>query len=79
MKFGQAAVKNTGIQVSRMLYTKHSAEKRILIQVTALIDLGYPMLLESPDQIRSMVFFIGVVPYAHQSWGIGCKNGVVPC
>jgi hypothetical protein len=78
IKSGQVVVENAGIQVSRVLYTKHSVEKRILIQVTGLIELGC-LLSKSLDRIRSLVIFMGVGPCARRSWGVCCKNGVVPC
>jgi hypothetical protein len=78
IKSGQVVVENAGIQVSRVLYTKHSVEKRILIQVTALIELGC-LLSNSPDRIRSLAIFMGVGPGARLSWGVCCKKGVVPC
>ena len=79
IKSGQVAVKNAGIQVRRVLYTKHSVEKRILIQATALNDLGCLVLSKSPDRIQSLAIFTAVGPCARQSWGVCCKNGVVPC
>ncbi len=54
---GHAIVENAGIQVSRVLYTKHSVEKRILIQVTAMLDLSCVVFSESHDRIRSMATF----------------------
>jgi hypothetical protein len=50
IKSGQVVVENAGIQVSRVLYTKHSVEKRIPIQVTALIELGC-LLSKSPHRM----------------------------
>jgi hypothetical protein len=50
IKSGQVAVENAGIQVSCVLYTKHSVEKRILIQVIALIGLGCLVLSKSPTE-----------------------------
>jgi hypothetical protein len=66
IKSGQLGVENAGIQVSRVLYTKHSVEKRTLIQVTALIELGC-LLSKSPDPIRSLAIFMGVGPCARLS------------
>ena len=83
-KFGRMVVENTGIQVSRVLYTKHSVEKRTLIQVTAMIDLGCLMVSKSLDQIRSLALFARGCPLCPSILGLrlqerSCAMLITPC
>jgi diaminopimelate decarboxylase len=51
MEPGRVVAGNSGIQLSRVIYTKQSGEKRFLIQDAAMNDLIRPALYESFHRI----------------------------
>jgi diaminopimelate decarboxylase len=59
---GRVIVGNSGILVSRVLYTKQSGEKRFLIQDAAMNDLIRPALYESYHRIWPVAVPPGVSP-----------------
>ena len=77
---GRVIVRNTGILVSRVVYTKQSGEKRFLIQDAAMKDLIRPALYESFHRLWPVLAPAGY----HQRWlsrdyhganrAMGCVN-----
>ena len=59
---GRVVVGNTGILVSRVVYTKQSGEKRFLIQDAAMKDLIRPGLYESFHRLWPVLAPAGVPP-----------------
>jgi diaminopimelate decarboxylase len=62
IKPGRVIVGNTGILVSRVVYTKQSGEKRFLIQDAAMKDLIRPPLYESFHRLWPVLAPAGVPP-----------------
>lgn len=62
IKPGRVIVGNTGILVSRVVYTKQSGEKRFLIQDAAMKDLIRPALYESFHRLWLVLAPAGVSP-----------------